>query len=88
MRDPVAVHDDWEMLDPWLHPPPRGVTLLVINEGGVLIKSAWYEGALAWAPCPRIPKTVKARQHMSPQQQQEERERLNGSTEFQTEQAG
>ena len=88
MRDPVNVHDNWTMLDPLIYPPPRGQTLLVINPGGVLTKGSWYEGALAWAPLPRIPQTVKARQHMSPQQLQEERQRLHDGTEFQTEQAG
>lgn len=88
MRDPVKVHDEWEMLDPWLHEPPRGQTLLLINEGGVLSKGPWYDGALAWAPLPRIPATVKARLGLSPQQLQEERERLHGGTKLQAQQTG
>lgn len=62
MSDPMHPTDpDWEMLDPTLHPPPLGVDLLLINEGGVLIKGKWYEGALAWHKKPKIPQSVKER---------------------------
>lgn len=67
-----------ELLDPLEHPPPRGQTLLVINEGGVLLKSHWYAGALAWGPLPRIPASVKARQEaLLLQKQQQESERFS-----------
>jgi len=50
-----------ELYDPLVYPPPRGQTLLVINEGGVLIKSQWYDGAMAWGYLPKIPMSVKLR---------------------------
>ncbi len=64
MADPLhPTNEDWELFDPELVPPPQGVSLLVINEGGVLIISQWYKGALAWGYKPRIPKTVKQRMY-------------------------
>ncbi len=50
-----------ELFDPLVVPPPRGVSLLLINEGGTLIIGQWYDGAQAWGYKPRIPATVKAR---------------------------
>lgn len=50
-----------ELFDPLINPPPAGVTLLVINDGGVLIKSPWYDGAMAWGYLPQIPMSVKLR---------------------------
>lgn len=50
-----------ELLDPLINPPPKGVTLLVINPGGVLIKSTWFDGAIAWGYLPKIPQSVKDR---------------------------
>jgi hypothetical protein len=52
---------DWQLFDPKINPPPKDKSLLVINEGGVLIISMWYEGALAWGFKPKIPKSVKER---------------------------
>lgn len=52
---------EWSLFDPDVHPPPSGVNLLLINEGGVLIQGHWYSGALAWGFKPIIPATVKAR---------------------------
>ena len=53
-----------ELFDPLVHTPPVGAMLLVINPGGVLTKSTWYKGALAWGYLPKIPQSVKDR--MSP----------------------
>lgn len=50
-----------ELFDPLLHPPPRGASLLLINEGGVLVIGQWYDGALAWGYKPKIPQSVKDR---------------------------
>jgi len=50
-----------ELFDPLIHPPPQGTTLLVINPGGVLTKSTWYDGAMAWGYLPKIPQSVKDR---------------------------
>ena len=60
-KDIIKTAHVTELYDPLVNAPPRGAMLLVINEGGVLIKSAWYEGALAWGYLPRIPESVKAR---------------------------
>ena len=57
---PTTVHAT-ELFDPLIKPAPKGATLLIIQEGGVLIKSQWYEGAIAWGYLPKIPQTVKDR---------------------------
>jgi len=49
------------MFDPEEHTPPIGVTLLVLNEGGCLIPSQWYQGAQAWCYKPTVPDSVKDR---------------------------
>lgn len=62
MKDPNhPTNQAWEMNDPEVDPPPIGVTLLVLNEGGCLIASSWYEGAQAWCYKPSVPEAVKAR---------------------------
>lgn len=62
MNDPKhPTNEEWELFDPQLCPPPMGVSLLIINEGGVLTVSPWYKGALAWGYKPKIPQTVKDR---------------------------
>jgi len=62
MSDPLhPTTETTELFDPELHPAPRGVNLLLINEGGCLVVGPWYDGALAWGFKPRIPATVKAR---------------------------
>lgn len=63
-RHAIATAPVTELFDPLVHEPPRGMMLLVINEGGVLIKSTWFPGALACGYLPQIPASVKAR--MSP----------------------
>lgn len=52
---------EWVLNDPEVTAPPTGVLLLVVNPGGVLHKSLWYEGAIAWGPLPTIPQSVKDR---------------------------
>ena len=61
LKNPAATAEVTELFDPLIKPPPKGQTLLVINNGGVLIKSQWYDGALAWGYLPKIPKSVKDR---------------------------
>lgn len=51
-----------EPLDPMIYPPPRGVQLLVVTRGGVLIKAPWAPDMIAWGPLPQIPESVKQRQ--------------------------
>jgi hypothetical protein len=73
MTDPLhPTNDDWELFDPEIYPPPQGVSLLLINNGGVLIIGQWYDGAIAWGYKPQIPATVKAR--LTQKQQQRENE--------------
>lgn len=60
MSDPLhPTNINWELFDPRLQEPPRGVSLLLINEGGSLIIGHWYPGALAWGFKPKIPASVK-----------------------------
>lgn len=62
MSDPKhKTNPEWKLFDPLLHPPPKGESLLLINEGGVLITGPWYDGALAWGRKPGIPQSVKDR---------------------------
>lgn len=75
MADPMhPVNPDWVLFDPTEHSPPKGVNLLLINEGGTLIVGPWYDGARAWGYKPRIPSSVKARQLQRLQKQKEESE--------------
>lgn len=60
MSDPKhPTNQTWELFDPATNPPPKGVSLLLINNGGVLIVGQWYSGALAWGYKPTIPQSVK-----------------------------
>lgn len=43
--------------------------MLVCNPGGVLHKSMWYEGAIAWGPMPVLPQSVKNRMSANDQDQ-------------------
>lgn len=62
MSDPKhPTNQSWELFDPMINPPPKGKSLLLINEGGVLIIGQWYTGAMAWGYKPTIPDTVKQR---------------------------
>ncbi len=50
---------DWELFDvrDSRHPrPPKGAELLLLNEGGVLIKGNYHKGVRYWAFKPGIPK--------------------------------
>lgn len=62
MSDPLhPTNPEWELFDPVEQPPPKGVMLVLINEGGRLIEGFWYPGAQAWGYKPKIPASVKAR---------------------------
>lgn len=62
-KDTILTEPVTELFDPLLKPAPRGTPLLLINEGGVLIKGQWYDGALAWGHFPKIPQSVKDRMY-------------------------
>lgn len=62
MSDPKhPTNPAWELFDPLVNKPPKGVDLLLINNGGVLVIGKWYIGALAWGRKPGIPQSVKDR---------------------------
>jgi hypothetical protein len=45
--------------DPDIDPPPRAVSLLLLNPGGVLIVGNWSDECLGWCPKPKIPDSIK-----------------------------
>lgn len=61
-QDTIITAQVSELLDPEIHPPPRGVQLLVVTRGGVVIKAPWAADCIAWGYLPKIPESVKARQ--------------------------
>ena len=62
MSDPKhPTNKKWELSDPEIHTPPKGKSLLLLNEGETLIIGTWYTGALAWGYKPTIPQSVKDR---------------------------
>jgi hypothetical protein len=61
-QDTIITAPVAELLDPEIHPPPKGVQLLVVTRGGVVIKAPWAADCIAWGYLPRIPETVKASQ--------------------------
>jgi len=78
VSDPLhPTNAEWVLQDPVLNPAPRGVNLILVNEGGSLITGQWYEGAIAWGLKPKLPETVKARLTQKLQQQRE----INDETE-------
>lgn len=78
MSDPRhPTNAEWVLEDPVLNPAPKGVILILVNEGGSLITGQWYEGAIAWGFKPKVPETVKARLTQKLQQQRE----INDETE-------
>lgn len=64
MADPTQLTtEELYFRDPVLHPPPKNVSMLLLNPGGVLIVGTWTEDCLAWCPKPKIPKSLKQRMH-------------------------
>jgi hypothetical protein len=61
-QDTIITAQVSELLDPEIHPPPKGVQLLVVTRGGVVIKAPWAADCIAWGYLPRIPESVKARE--------------------------
>lgn len=45
--------------DPDIDPPPRAVSLLLLNPGGVLIVGNWTDECLGWCPKPKVPESIK-----------------------------
>jgi hypothetical protein len=61
-QDTIITAQVSELLDPEMHTPPKGVQLLVVTRGGVVIKAPWAADCIAWGYLPRIPESVKARE--------------------------
>lgn len=61
-KDAIITAKVAELLDPEIHPPPRGVQLLVVTRGGVVIKAPWAADCIAWGCLPKLPESVKARE--------------------------
>lgn len=62
LTDPKhPTNPEWIMFDPLVKAPPTGVELLVLTEGGVLVKSPWRPEYKAWAFKPKVPDSVKSR---------------------------
>lgn len=60
MSDPTQLTtDQLYFRDPDEEPPPRGVNMLLLNEGGVLIIGQWADNCVGWCPKPRIPIALK-----------------------------
>ena len=45
--------------DPDIDPPPRAVSMLLLNAGGVCIVGIWDDTCVGWCPKPRIPRSIK-----------------------------
>jgi len=58
-----ATCTDYEMLDPEVNLPPKGVDLHVLTIGGVVVRSPWKDNAgfVAWYPFFKVPAWAKAR---------------------------
>ena len=61
-RDTIITAPVAELLDPEIHTPPRGVQLLVVTRGGVIIKAPWAADCIAWGYLPKLPESVKIRE--------------------------
>ena len=61
-KDTIITAQVTELYDPLIYPPPRGVQLLVVTRGGILIKAPWAPDCIAWGPLPKLPESVKVRE--------------------------
>ncbi len=60
MPDPTQLTtDQLYFRDPDVEPPPKGVNMLLLNPGGVLVIGQWSDDCWGWCPKPRIPKELK-----------------------------
>lgn len=60
MSDPTqATTDQLYFRDPLVEAPPRGVSMLLLNPGGVLIVGQWSDDCIGWCPKPRVPRALK-----------------------------
>jgi len=45
--------------DPDIDPPPKGVNMLLLNPGGVLVVGSWSDDCWGWCPKPKVPPSIK-----------------------------
>jgi hypothetical protein len=45
--------------DPAVDPPPRGMSMLLLNPSFVCIIGVWEDSCIGWCPKPKIPKSLK-----------------------------
>ncbi len=58
---PRPTNPAWVLNDPYFDPPPLGVDLLIVTQGGIFTTGPWKGEYLAWGLRPVLPKTVKDR---------------------------
>lgn len=56
---PQITTDQLYFRDPDIDPPPRAVSMLLLNAGGVCIVGPWDDTCMGWCPKPRIPRSIK-----------------------------
>ncbi len=56
---PQITTDQLYFRDPDIDPPPRAVSMLLLNPGGVLIVGPWTDDCLGWCPKPKVPASIK-----------------------------
>ena len=54
-----ATTDQLYFRDPDVDPPPRGISMLLLNPGGVCVIGVWSDDCIGWCPKPKIPKALK-----------------------------
>lgn len=60
MPDPTQLTtDQLYFRDPDVEPPPKGVNMLLLNPGGVLVIGQWSDDCWGWCPKPKIPDSIK-----------------------------
>jgi hypothetical protein len=60
MSDPSQITTDaLYFRDPDIEPPPRAVSMLLLNPGGVCIVGPWTDDCMGWCPNPRVPRSIK-----------------------------
>lgn len=58
---PQITTDQLYFRDPDIDPPPRAVSMLLLNPGGVCVVGPWTDDCLGWCPKPRIPRSIKTK---------------------------
>lgn len=59
MKEYLAGEAHWQL--PEDREPPLGVKVLLLNPGGVCVVGTWAPWAVAWAPLPKLPDSIKSK---------------------------